>query len=158
MITHKTIITMIIIHLQINREATDYTQAKIITEHLDHLTQEAEVKDLNTTNSHLLIKDSKGGFTRETETNMAIAAGNKEPRITKDIKTNASLCTMVNFLSSFLPNLQKLLIPIYDFQKKAKKFKWTEEVETAFNEIKKLLINPPVLKAPHTRWIISIRK
>ena len=55
---------------------------------------------------------------------------------------------MVNFLSSFLPNLCRLLIPIYDLQKKAKKFKWTEEAERAFNDIKKLLINPPVLKAP----------
>ena len=55
---------------------------------------------------------------------------------------------MVNFLSSFLPNLHRLLIPIYDLQKKAKKFKWTEEAEKAFNEIKKLIINPPVLKAP----------
>ena len=41
-----------------------------------------------------------------------------------------------------------MLIPIYDLQKKAKKFKWTEKAEKAFNEIKKLLINPPVLKAP----------
>ena len=55
---------------------------------------------------------------------------------------------MVNFLSSFLPNIRRLLIPIYDLQKKAKKFKWTEEAERAFNDIKKLLINPPVLKAP----------
>ena len=39
-------------------------------------------------------------------------------------------------------------IQIYDLQKKAKKFKWTEEAKKAFNEIKKLLINPPVLKAP----------
>ena len=29
-----------------------------------------------------------------------------------------------------------------------KKFKYTEEAERAFNDIKKLLINPPVLKAP----------
>ena len=29
-----------------------------------------------------------------------------------------------------------------------KKFKWTEEAEKAFNDIKKLLINPSVLKAP----------
>ena len=36
------------------------------------------------------------------------------------------------------------MIPIYDLQKKAKKFKWTDEAEKAFNEIKKLLI---VLKA-----------
>ena len=55
---------------------------------------------------------------------------------------------MVNFLSSFLPNLCRLLIPIYDLQKKAKKFKWTEEAEKTFKEIKKLLINSPVLKAP----------
>ena len=55
---------------------------------------------------------------------------------------------MVNFLSFFLPNLHRLLIPIYDLQKKAKKFKWNKEAERAFNDIKKLLINPPVLKAP----------
>ena len=48
----------------------------------------------------------------------------------------------------FLPNLCRLLIPIYDLQKKAKKFKWTEEAKKAFNEIKTLLINPPVLKVP----------
>ena len=55
---------------------------------------------------------------------------------------------MVNFLSSFLPNLRRLLIPIYDLQKKSKKFIWTEEVAKAFNDIKELLISPPVLKAP----------
>ena len=33
-------------------------------------------------------------------------------------------------------------------QKKSKKFKWTEEVKKAFNDIKELLISPPVLKAP----------
>ena len=57
---------------------------------------------------------------------------------------------MVNFLSSFLPNLHRLLILIYDLQKKETKFKWTEEAQKAFNDIKRLLINPPppVLKAP----------
>ena len=42
----------------------------------------------------------------------------------------------------------RLLIPIYDLQKKAKKFRWTDEAEKAFNEIKKLLVSLPVLKAP----------
>ena len=55
---------------------------------------------------------------------------------------------MVNFLSSFLPNLRRLLIQIYDLQKKVKKFKWTEEAEKAFNDIKQLLINLPALNAP----------
>ena len=66
----------------------------------------------------------------------------------KTLRQTRALCGLVNFLSSFLPNLRRLLIAIYDLQKKAKKFKWTEEAKKAFNEIKKFLINPPVLKAP----------
>ena len=66
----------------------------------------------------------------------------------KTLRQTRAFCRMVNFLSSFLPNLHRLLIPIYDLQKKATKFKWTDEAKKAFNEIKKLLISPPVLKAP----------
>ena len=66
----------------------------------------------------------------------------------KTLKQTRAFCGMVNFLSSFLPNLRCLLIPIYDLQKKAKKFKWTDEAGKAFNDIKELLVNPPVLKAP----------
>ena len=66
----------------------------------------------------------------------------------KTLRQTRAFCGMVNFLSSFLPNLCRLLIPIYDLQKKAKKFESTEEAEKAFNEIKKLLINPPILKVP----------
>ena len=66
----------------------------------------------------------------------------------KTLRQTRAFCGMVNFLLSFLPNLRRLLIPIYDLQKKAKKFKWTEEAKKAFNKNKKLLINPPVLKAP----------
>ena len=66
----------------------------------------------------------------------------------KTLKQTRAFCGMVNFLSSFLPDLRRLLIPIYDLQKKSKKFKWTQKAEKAFNDIKKLLVNPPVLKAP----------
>ena len=66
----------------------------------------------------------------------------------KTLKQTRAFCGMVNFLSSFLPDLRRLLIPIYDIQKKLKRFKWTDEAEKAFNDIKKLLVNPPVLKAP----------
>ena len=66
----------------------------------------------------------------------------------KTLRQTRAFCGMVNFLSSFLPNLQRLLIPIYDLQKKAKKFKWKDEADKAFNEIKKLLVSPQVLKAP----------
>ena len=53
---------------------------------------------------------------------------------------------MVKFISSFY--VWRLLIPIYDLQKKAKMFKWTDEAEKVFNEIKKLLVSLPDLKAP----------
>ena len=63
------------------------------------------------------------------------------------LKQTRAFCGMVNFLLSFLPNLRRLLIPIYGLQK-SKKFKWTEEVEKAFKDIKELLISPPVVRAP----------
>ena len=66
----------------------------------------------------------------------------------KTLKQTRAFCGMVNFLSSFLPDLRRLLILLYDLQKRLKKFKWTEEAEKAFIYIKQLLINPPVLKAP----------
>ena len=66
----------------------------------------------------------------------------------KTLKQTRAFCGTVNFLSSFLPDLRTLLIPIYDLQKKLKKFKWTDEAEKAFNDIKQLLVNPPVLKTP----------
>ena len=75
----------------------------------------------------------------------------------KTLRQTRAFCGMVNFLSSFLPNLCRLLIPIYDLQKKAKKFKWTEEAKKAFNEIKKILINPPVLKAPKPDGLFQLK-
>ena len=38
----------------------------------------------------------------------------------KTLRQMRAFCRMVNFLPSFLPNLRRLLIPIYDLQKKAK--------------------------------------
>ena len=75
----------------------------------------------------------------------------------KTLSQTRAFCGMVNFLSSFLPNLRRLLIPIYDLQKKAKKFKWMDEAEKAFNEIKKLLVNPPVLKAPTPDGLFKLK-
>ena len=75
----------------------------------------------------------------------------------KTLRQTRAFCRMVNFLSSFLPNLCRLLILIYDLQKKAKKFKWTDEAEKAFNEIKKLLISPPVLKVPTPDGLFGLK-
>ena len=52
--------------------------------------------------------------------------------------------------------LLTLLIPISDLQKKSKKFKWTQEAEIAFIQIKELLISPPVLRAPTPEGLFQL--
>ena len=57
---------------------------------------------------------------------------------------------MVNFLSIFCPELQKLLKPIYDLTRKGRSFVWGKEQQESFEEIKCRLIKPPVLHMPNT--------
>ena len=52
------------------------------------------------------------------------------------IKGCRSFTGMVNFVSIFCSELQKLLEPIYDLTRKGQQFLWEEEQQTAFDEIK----------------------
>ena len=51
---------------------------------------------------------------------------------------------MVNFVSIFCPDLQKLLKPIYDLTRKGRQFVWGKEQQGAFEEINHRLQKPPV--------------
>ena len=62
-----------------------------------------------------------------------------------------SFAGMVNFVSMFCPELQKLLKPIYDLTKKGKPFLWEKEQQEAFDEIKKRMLKPPVLSMPNRK-------
>ena len=64
------------------------------------------------------------------------------------IKGCRSFVGMVNFVSIFCPELQKLLKPIYDLTRKGRQFIWGEEQQKAFDEIKHSLQRPPVLHLP----------
>ena len=64
------------------------------------------------------------------------------------IKGCRSFAVMVNFVSLFCPELQKLLKPIYDLTRKGRQFLWGKEQQQAFNEIKHRLQRPPVLHLP----------
>ena len=57
---------------------------------------------------------------------------------------------MVNFLSLFCPELQKLLKPIYDLTRKGRQFIWGKELQTAYERIKCMLVKPPVLHLPNS--------
>ena len=65
------------------------------------------------------------------------------------IKGCRSFAGMVNFVSLFCPELQKLLKPIYDLTRKGRQFIWEKEQQQAFDEIKRRPQRPPVLHLPN---------
>ena len=58
---------------------------------------------------------------------------------------------MVNFLSIFCQDLQKLLKPIYDLTRKGRFFNCKQEQQVAFEEIKNRLQEPPILHLPDNK-------
>ena len=65
------------------------------------------------------------------------------------VKGCRSFAGMVNFLSMFCPELQKLLKPIYDLTRKGRSFVWGREQQDSFEEIKCRVIKPPFLHVPN---------
>ena len=63
-------------------------------------------------------------------------------------------CGMVNFLATFLKNLEKILIPIYNLTRKNTKFLWTDECQNAFDRIKALLSYPPNIENARHGWYV----
>ena len=67
------------------------------------------------------------------------------PRTPKQCK---SFCGVVNYLSLFCKDLQKLLKTIVELTRKGRPFIWGKEQEKAFQEVKEQLARPPVLHLP----------
>ena len=59
-----------------------------------------------------------------------------------------SFAGVVNFLSMFCPELQKLLKPIFNLTRKGRPFYWGKERQDSFVEIKCRLMKLPVLNMP----------
>ena len=78
----------------------------------------------------------------------------KAPKSVKECRT---FCRMVNFLLTFCKNLRQLLIPIYKLTKKHTHFAWTDKHQKAFEDIKKLLIKPPVLRMVSGNGIFRLK-
>ena len=69
---------------------------------------------------------------------------------TTTVKGCRSFVGMVNFLTMFCPELQRLLKPIYDLTRKGRPFVWGKEQQESFEEIKYRLVKPPVSHMPNT--------
>ena len=55
---------------------------------------------------------------------------------------------MVWLLSEILPNYAQISSSLTDMLRKISMFRWSEEAEKAFNEIKRLMASHPILKTP----------
>ena len=64
------------------------------------------------------------------------------------VKGCKSFCGVVNYLSLFCRDLQKILKPIYELTRKEHPFVWTAIHQKAFEQVKELLVKPPVLHLP----------
>ena len=67
------------------------------------------------------------------------------PKTPKQFK---SFCGVINYLSLFCPDIQKLLKPIVELTRKDRPFIWGDAQKKAFREVKLRLTNPPVLHLP----------
>ena len=65
------------------------------------------------------------------------------------VKGCRSFTGMVNLLSLFCPELQKLLKPIHDFARKGRQCICGEEQQHAFDEIKRRLVRPSLQHLPY---------
>ena len=57
-----------------------------------------------------------------------------------------SFANMVNFLSMFCPELQRLLKPMYNLTRKGKHFIWGKEQQEVFEEIKRRIVKSPSIR------------
>ena len=85
------------------------------------------------------------GYTKPLRSRLEAIQRLKPPATPKGYRSFAG---MVNFVSMFSPELQKLLKPIYGLTKKGRPFLWGKEQQDAFEEIKSRLQKPPVLSMP----------
>ena len=76
------------------------------------------------------------------ETPKKQARSNPEAKATCYPKRIKSFAGMVNFVSMFCPELQKLLKPIYDLTKKGRPFLWGKEQQDTFEEIQSRIQKP----------------
>ena len=71
-----------------------------------------------------------------------IVADMKSP---KNIKQLIQALGLMNYFKKFMKDYSKIAKPLYELLKKEAEYLWTEEHEKAFNKLKSLLVNAPML-------------
>ena len=68
--------------------------------------------------------------------------------VPKNVKDVRAFLGMASYYRRFMPNFSHIAEPLTNLTRKRIIFKWTQECDISFNEIKKLLTEAPVLKLP----------
>ena len=78
----------------------------------------------------------------------------KPPRTLRQVR---SFMGLVNYYRRFIRNYTDIAIPLYDLQKKKKRFHWGEAEQRAFTELKTALVSAPVMAFPQPegRYILD---
>ena len=67
----------------------------------------------------------------------------------KKVKEVRSFLGLAGYYRRFIKDFSKIASPMIDLTKKDQEFRWTEECEQAFNDLKQRLISPPILAYPN---------
>ena len=78
-------------------------------------------------------------------------------RIPGNLTELRSFIGFVNYYRNFVPNMAKILYPLYHLGKKDVEFKWTKDCQMSFDTIKKAIIDSPAIAAfdPAKRSILT---
>ena len=100
----------------------------------------------------LLIKENTPCITPLKSTVDAIQRL-EPPRTPKECK---KFCGLINYVSMYLKDLQKRLIPIYNLTRRGVPFEWTDEHQKVSEGLKKDIANPPVLVMPNNKGLFTL--
>ena len=68
--------------------------------------------------------------------------------VPQNVKSLRSFIGMAQFCCRFIPHLNAVLTPLSNLLKKNVPFIWSAECQSAFDNVKQALMNPPVLRSP----------
>jgi hypothetical protein len=66
-------------------------------------------------------------------------------KVPKDVHGVRSFLGLANYFRRFLQGYSKLVVPLTNLTRKDKRWEWTEECQEAFEKVKHVLTNAPVL-------------
>ena len=131
------------------------SQEEAVKDHDDNLVkllQRARQANLKLNKSKMNLRKPKVSFMGHVITSKGLKPDPKKVKAVEEMprptskKELSSLLGFVNYLSKFLPRLAEVAKPLRELTSKEARFLWSPQHETAFSDVKQLVVNHPVLK------------